>query len=100
MVEEAKLKKLSQEDLDTISDFFADVINDKINASVKSPKEIINMDVNIKVSYDEENEELDVDVDFNIEADELSKLTDEKVDEVFQESYSELDEFINEHFRI
>lgn len=40
-----------------------------------------------------------VDVDFDIETDALSKLTDEKVDEVIEDSYDELDEFINEHFR-
>ncbi len=99
MAEEAKLKKLTQEDLDIISDFFADVINDKINDAVKSPKEITNMDININVSYIDETEELMVDVDFDIETDALSKLTDEKVDEVIEDSYTELDEFINEHFR-
>lgn len=99
MAEEAKLKKLSQEDLDIISDFFADVINDKINDAVKSPKEITNMDININVSYSDETEELDVDVDFDIQTDALSKLTDEKVNEVIEDSYLELDEFINEHFR-
>lgn len=100
MAEEAKLKKLSQEDLDIISDFFADVINDKINDSVKSPKEIINMDISINVSYSDEDEELLVDfTNFEIEVDQLSKLTDEKIDEIIEESYCELDDFIDEHFR-
>ena len=96
---EPKLKSLTEEDLDTISDYFADVINDKINASVKSSKEIIDMDINININYNDEDEELDVDVDFNIETDALSELTDERIDEIFDDSYKELDVFIDEHFR-
>lgn len=96
---ELKLKKLTQEDLDNISDYFADVIDNKINAAVDSPKEIINLDVQINVSYNDKTEELDVDVDMDIETDELSELTDEIVDALIEESYCTLDEYINDNFR-
>ncbi|WP_297980110.1 DUF3194 domain-containing protein [uncultured Methanobrevibacter sp.] len=96
---ESKLKKLNQEDIDMISDFFAETVERKIFASVKSSKEILTMDVNIDVSYNDETEELDVDVDVDIDADELSSLSDEIIDEVIEDSYLELDEYINENFR-
>ncbi|MBQ6813273.1 MAG: DUF3194 domain-containing protein [Methanobrevibacter sp.] len=96
---DAKLKKLTQQDVENISDFFAGVIEKKISSSVKSQKEILTMDINLDVSYNDENEELDVDVDVDIEVDELSKLTDEIVDEAIEQSYLELDEYINNNFR-
>ena len=94
-----KLKKLTQEDIDDISDFFAGVIDKKISSSVKSQKEILSMDVNIDVSYDDETEELDVDVDVDIEADELSNLSDEKINQIIEDSYLELDKYINDNYR-
>ena len=96
---EAKLKKLSQEDLDNISDFFVSVVEKKISSAVKSQKEILSMDVNINTTYNDESEELDVDVDIDIEVDELSNLTDERIDQLIDESYAELDEYINDNFR-
>ena len=96
---EAKLKKLSQDDLDKISDFFATVVEKKILSSVKSQKEILSMDVNINTIYNDESEELDVDVDVDIEVDELSNLTDERIDQLIDDSYAELDEYINDNFR-
>ena len=95
----SKLKKLSQEDLDNISDFFVAVVEKKILSSVKSQKEILAMDVNINIDYNDKSEQLDIDVDVDIDTDELSKLTDEKIDQAIDDSYSELDEYINENFR-
>ena len=95
----SKLKKLSQDDLDDISDFFASIVEKKIFSSVKSQKEILAMDVNINIDYNEENEELDIDVDVDIDTDELSKLSDEMIDEAIEESYIQLDEYINENYR-
>ena len=40
----SKLKKLSEDDLADISDYFSNLIYKKINYTVDSPKEIINMD--------------------------------------------------------
>ena len=96
---EAKLKKLSQDDLDDISDFFASLVEKKIFSSVKSQKEILAMDVNIKIDYNDENGELDIDVDVDIDTDELSKLSDERINQIIDDSYLELDEYINENYR-
>ena len=99
VIMEPKLKKLSQDDLDDISDFFAGVVEKKIFSSVKSQKEILTMDVNINIDYNDENEQLDIDVDVDIDTDELSKLSDERINEVIDDAYLELDEYINEHYR-
>lgn len=96
---ESKLKKLSQDDLDDISDFFAGVVEKKIFSSVKSQKEILTMDVNIKIDYNDENEKLDIDVDVDIDTDELSNLSDERIDKAIDDAYLELDEYINENYR-
>ena len=98
-VMESKLKKLSQDDLDDISDFFAGVVEKKIFSAVKSQKEILTMDVNIKIDYNDENEKLDIDVDVDIDTDELSNLSDERIDKAIDDAYLELDEYINENYR-
>ena len=51
----SKLKKLSEDDLEDISDFLAETIEKKISASVKSQKEILDMDVIINIVYPDEN---------------------------------------------
>ena len=95
----SKLKKLSEDDLEDISDFLAETIEKKISASVKSKKEILDMDVIINIVYPDENGELDVDASIEIDVDELSDLSNERIDEVIEESYLELDEYINENYR-
>ena len=95
----AKLKELSEDDLEDISNFLSETIEKKIQASVKSQKEILDMDVSIEISYPDENGELDVDASIEIDTDELSDLSNERIDEVIDESYLELDEYINEHYR-
>ena len=95
----SKLKKLSSEDLDNISDFFASVVEKKIFSQVKSQKEILAMDININIDYNDETKQLDIDADVDIDTDELSDLSDEIINEVIDESYLELDEYINENFR-
>ena len=57
------------------------------------------MDVSIEIDYPNENGELDVDASIEIDTDELSDLSSERIDEVIDESYLELDEYINEHYR-
>ena len=96
---ESKLKKLSQDDLDDISDFFAGVVEKKIFSSVKSQKEILTMDVNINIDYNDESEQLDIDVDVDIDTDELSNLSDERINQLIDEAYVELDDYIDENFR-
>jgi len=95
----AKLKELSEDDLEDISNFLSETIVKKISSSVKSQKEILDMDVSIEIDYPNENGELDVDASVEIDIDELSNLSDEIIDEVIDESYLELDEYINEHYR-
>ena len=98
-VMESKLKKLSQDDLDNISDFFVAVVEKKILSSVKSQKEILAMDVNINIDYNDESEQLDIDVDVDIDTDELSNLSDERINQLIDEAYVELDDYIDENFR-
>ncbi len=95
----AKLKELSEDDLEDISNFLSETIVKKISSSVKSQKEILDMDVSIEITYPDENGELDVDASIEIDTDELSDLSNERIDEVIDESYLELDEYINEHYR-
>ena len=95
----AKLKELSEDDLEDISNFLSETIVKKISSSVKSQKEILDMDVSIEITYPDENGELDVDASIEIDTDELSDLSTERIDEVIDESYLELDEYINEHYR-
>ena len=95
----SKLKRLSQDDLDNISDFFVAVVEKKILSSVKSQKEILAMDVNINIDYNDESEQLDIDVDVDIDTDELSNLSDERINQLIDEAYVELDDYIDENFR-
>ena len=95
----SKLKKLSQDDLDDISDFFASVVEKKIFRAVKSQKEILTMDVNINIDYNDKNEKLDIDVDVDIDTDELSNLSDERINQAIDDAYLELDEYINVNYR-
>ena len=95
----SKLKKLSQDDLDDISDFFAGVVEKKIFSAVSSQKEILAMDVNINIDYNDENGELDIHCDVDIDTDELSKLSNERINQVIDDSYVELDEYIDENYR-
>ena len=76
----SKLKELSEDDLEDISNFLSETIEKKIQASVKSQKEIL--------------ESIEIDTD------ELSDLSNERIDEVIDESYLELDEYINENYRL
>ena len=95
----SKLKELSEDDLEDISNFLSETIVKKISSSVKSQKEILDMDVSIEITYPYEKGELDVDASIEIDTDELSDLSSERIDEVIDESYLELDEYINEHYR-
>ena len=96
----SKLKELSEDNLEEISNFLSETIEKKIQASVKSQKEILDMDVSIEITYPDENGELDVDASIEIDTDELSDLSNERIDEVIDESYLELDEYINENYRL
>ena len=91
-----KLKKLTQEDIDTISQYFSDIANEIILAKVPS-KEILDLDLEIDASY--EDEELDINIDVDIALDELSKIKNSDIEPAIEEAYSKLDEFIDENYR-
>lgn len=91
-----KLKKLTQEDLDTISEYFSDIANNIILSKIPS-KEILDLDLQIDVSYD--NQQLDVDIDVDISLDELSKIEDEDIELAIEKAYSKLNEFIDKNYR-
>ena len=91
-----KLKKLSEEDLNNISKYFSDIVNEIILAKVPS-KEILDLDLQIDASYDDE--ELDINIDVDIALDELSKIKNNDIELAIEEAYSRLDEFIDENYR-
>ena len=49
--------------------------------------------------YNDENEQLDIDVDVDIDTDELSNLSDERINQAIDDAYLELDEYINVNYR-
>lgn len=91
-----KLKKLTQEDLDTIAEYFSNLANDAILAKIPS-KEVLDLDLQIDVSYDDE--ELDVNIDVDIALDELSNIKNDDIELAIEEAYSKLDEFIDKSYR-
>jgi len=91
-----KLKELNQEDLDDISDFLSDNINEYILANVSS-KEILDMDIKIEVSY---NEKLDVDLAIDLEFDELSKADANIANIAVENSLLKLNSYLDENFRV
>ncbi|MBF4469507.1 MAG: DUF3194 domain-containing protein [Methanobrevibacter arboriphilus] len=91
-----KLKKLSQEDLDVISQYFSDKANEIILSKVPS-KEVLDFDLQIDASYDDE--ELDINIDVDIALDELSKIKNDDIELAIEEAYNQLDIFIDENYR-
>lgn len=91
-----KLKKLSQEDLDQISDFISSTTQNFILGKV-SRKEISDIDIKVELSYDEE---LDVDISIELLLDELSAQDPEIVNEAVDFAHLELDKFLDENYRI
>ena len=91
-----KLKKLSQEDLNIISEYFSKIANGIILAKIPS-KQVLDLDINIEANYDDE--ELDISIDIDINHDELSEITNDDIELAIEEAYSKLDEFIDENYR-
>ena len=90
-----KLKELSHEDLENISNFLSDTINEYILANISS-KEIVDMDIQIEVSYDEK---LDVDIDVNLEFHELSKADANISNIAIEKSLLKLNSYLDDNFR-
>ncbi len=93
----SKLKLLTQDDLAVISDDFGEILEKEISKALPS-KEIEDLDLDIVLSY--ENEQLDVDVDVGVLFDELSEITQDQVSQAIDEAYLKFDSYIDENFRV
>ncbi|MCK9152055.1 DUF3194 domain-containing protein [Methanobacterium alcaliphilum] len=91
-----KLKNLSQEDLDQISDFISSTTQNFILGQV-SKKEISDIDIKVELSY---SEELSVDISIELFLDQLSNQDPEIVNEALEFAHNSLDKFLDDHYRI
>ena len=92
----SKLKKLSYEDLYTISTDFGEILEIEVT-KVISTKELEDLDLDIELNY--ENNQLDVDVDLGVSFDELSEINQDMLNEAIDEAYLKFDSYIDENFR-
>lgn len=92
----SKLKLLTQDDLATISDDFGEILEHEISKALPS-KEIEDLDLDIVLSY--EDEQLDVDVDVGVSFDELSEISQDQISKAIDEAYLKFDSYIDENFR-
>ena len=93
----SKLKPLTQDDLATISDDFGEILEREVSKAI-SMKELEDLDLDIVLSYD--NEQLDVDVDVGVSFDELSEITQDQVSKAIDEAYLKFDSYIDDNFRV
>ena len=92
----SKLKKLSPQDLATISDDFGEILETEVSKAI-STKELDDLDLDIVISY--ENNQLDVDVDVEITFDNLSDITQNQIASAIDEAYLKFDSYIDENYR-
>ncbi|WP_296888462.1 DUF3194 domain-containing protein [uncultured Methanobrevibacter sp.] len=92
----SKLKKLSSEDLDTISTDFGEILEVEVS-KVISTKELEDLDLDIVLNY--ENDQLDVDVDLGVSFDYLSEINQDMLNEAIDAAYLKFDSYIDENFR-
>ncbi|WP_458404214.1 DUF3194 domain-containing protein [Methanobrevibacter sp.] len=92
----SKLKKLSQDDLSTISDDFGEILEREVSKNI-STKEVEDLDLDIIINY--ENDQLDVDVDVGVLFDELSEISQDQITKSIDEAYVKFDSYIDENFR-
>ena len=95
-IEHDFLKKLSSADLATISDDFGEILEIEVSKAI-STKELDDLDLDIIVSY--ENNQLDVDVDVGVTFDKLSEITQDQVAGAIDEAYLKFDSYIDENYR-
>ena len=87
----SKLKKLTDEDLDKISEIAVSSAQDFIFSKV-SKKEIIDIDINVELNYDDG---LDVNVTVDILFDDLSSASAEIADEAADHALLEIERFLD-----
>ena len=92
----SKLKKLSSDDLTTISEDFGEILEKEVSRVI-SVKELEDLNLDITINYD--NDQLDVDVDLGVDFDELSEIDQNLLMESVDEAYLKFDSYINENFR-
>ena len=92
----SKLKKLSQDDLSTISDDFGEILEREVSKNI-STKEVEDLDLDIIINY--ENDQLDVDVDVGVVFDELSEISQDQIMKSIDEAYLKFDSYIDENYR-
>ena len=92
----SKLKKLSSDDLTTISEDFGEILEKEVSRVI-SVKELEDLNLDITINY--ENAQLDVDVDLGVDFDELSEIDQNLLSEAVDEAYLKFDSYIDENFR-
>ncbi|QUH22742.1 DUF3194 domain-containing protein [Methanobacterium alkalithermotolerans] len=90
-----KLKKLSPEDLNEISDFLSSTAQDFILNQISS-KEIDDLDIKSEVSY---NQELDVDLSIDLQVDELCVYDEDIVNQALDFTFKALESFLDDNYR-
>ena len=93
----SKLKVLTNEDLSKISDDFGEILEREVSKTI-STKELEDLDLDIVLSY--ENEQLDVDVDVGVIFDELSEINQDQITKAIDEAYLKFDSYIDDNFRV
>ena len=93
-----KLKNLSENDLNDISDFLSNEINKELS-KILSNKEIINLEINIEAMFDDKDKNLDVDADINVETDGLRDIPKETIQETIDIAYKKLDNYIEANYK-
>ncbi|HTX61467.1 MAG TPA: DUF3194 domain-containing protein [Methanobacterium sp.] len=90
------MRKLTDEELDQISDLAVETAENYIFSRV-SRKEILDMDIQANISYDEE---LHVDLLVDIDLDELASVDENDLAEsAAEKALEELDIFVDKNFR-
>ena len=92
----SKLKKLSSQDLDTISTDFGEILEIEVS-KVISTNELEDLDLDIVLNY--ENDQLDVDVDLGVSFDQLSEINQDMLNEAIENAYLKFDSYIDDNFR-
>ena len=93
------IKYLSDEELADISNFLSNEINKEISY-ITTPKEIVGMDVNVNMTFDDDERKLDVDTEVDLDTDELSEVSKADVSDAVDRAYSKLDNYINAHYKV
>jgi len=91
----SKLKRLSSEDLDTISEFTSSAVENFIFKKI-SKKEVRDFNVDVEMDYEDE---LNVDVEVHIVFDELSDASNEIAQEAVDHALEELGKFLDDNYR-